>query len=164
MHTGTPLEVKKRQACIPLLYIMTFLWISQIAWAGKRFSHSLSVLPRTVRCLLPHVAYLSTYTVPAHIHLQAAHPSSGAKGFPAYCTPSTSCCAVYGTAIVHNKYPGCWTGPDKQSVVHIAQSMTYSTWAFTALLMYALTSLVQPECKASHPAAALIACQLTLCS
>ena len=73
MHTGTPLEVKKRQACIPLLYVMTFLWISQIAWAGKHFSHSLSVLPCTVRCRLPHIAYLSTYTVNAHIHLQAAH-------------------------------------------------------------------------------------------
>lgn len=78
---GTPLEVQKRKACIPLLYVMTFLWVAQIAFA------------------------------------------------------------IYGTAIVHNKYPECWSGSEGHSVRHIAQSMTYSTWAFTALLIVAVFSI-----------------------
>lgn len=43
--------------------------------------------------------------------------------------------AVYGTSVVHQVTPGCWTGAEAQSVVHIAQGMIYTTWALTALLV-----------------------------
>ena len=32
---GTPLEVQKRKAVVPLLYIMSFLWLAQTVFAGK---------------------------------------------------------------------------------------------------------------------------------
>ena len=32
---GTPLEVQRRRAVVPLLYIMSFLWLAQIVFAGK---------------------------------------------------------------------------------------------------------------------------------
>lgn len=32
---GTPLEVQKRKAVVPLLYIMSFLWLAQVVFAGK---------------------------------------------------------------------------------------------------------------------------------
>lgn len=32
---GTPLEVQKRKAVVPLLYIMSLLWLAQIVFAGK---------------------------------------------------------------------------------------------------------------------------------
>lgn len=34
---GTPLEVQKRKAVVPLLYVMSFLWLAQIVFAGKHF-------------------------------------------------------------------------------------------------------------------------------
>ena len=49
--------------------------------------------------------------------------------------PSGVACAVYGTAVVHRVSPGCWTGSEATSVVHVTQGMAYSTWAFTALLL-----------------------------
>ncbi|KAL3137504.1 hypothetical protein ABBQ38_004792 [Trebouxia sp. C0009 RCD-2024] len=79
--TRTPLEVQKRKAVIPLLYIMSFLWLAQIVFA------------------------------------------------------------VYGTAVVHHVAPGCWMGSEARAVVHVAQGMTYSTWAFTALLILCLSAI-----------------------
>ena len=33
---GTPLEVQKRKAVIPLLYVMSFIWLCQLLFAGKQ--------------------------------------------------------------------------------------------------------------------------------
>lgn len=41
---GTPLEVQKRKAVVPLLYIMSFLWLAQIVFAGKHRIPAVNVL------------------------------------------------------------------------------------------------------------------------
>ena len=42
---GTPLEVQKRKAVVPLLYVMSFLWLAQTVLAGKHAAHTVSSLP-----------------------------------------------------------------------------------------------------------------------
>ena len=179
LFAGTPLEVQKRKACIPLLYVMTFLWICQIGFAGKSsFSCQHSLIMHTAQWittgLLLSYSLLHTTALPTlqlsflqlsfleysakpvfAWHCCAAKPVGTTSCasvprasvthnavllqqpscFPAACAQQACGCAVYGTAVVHRTYPACWSGSNARSVVHVAQGMIYSTWAFTALLM-----------------------------
>ena len=120
---GTPLEVRRRRAATPLLYVMTVLWILQAVFMSES---QLSTLPR------PQARTPSLCLGKRENTLTGA--SSRCPLFPWTNPPCGLCCAVYGTVVAHTVYPSCWEGSDARHIPRVIKAMVYSTWIFSFLL------------------------------